>query len=49
MLLKSFIMPLFTYSDLVYTTNLKAKSVRVQEVGLAAFVQFLFGDVIAYS
>lgn len=43
MMVKSLIMPLFTYCDAVYSSNLKAKSIRVLERVFAACVRFVFG------
>lgn len=42
MLIKSLIMPLFTYCDSVYSSNLKVKSIRVLEKVFAACVRFVF-------
>lgn len=41
MLVKSLILPLFTYCHSVYTSNLKAKSIRVLERAFAACVRFV--------
>lgn len=41
-LVKTLILPLFTYCDTVYSTNLNAKSIRVIERAFAACVRFVF-------
>lgn len=43
MLLKSLILPVFTYCDSVYSTNLTAKSVRVLERAFSACIRYVFG------
>lgn len=42
MLIKSLIIPLFTYCDSVYSTNLNATSVRVLERAFSACIRFVF-------
>lgn len=42
MLVKSLILPLFTYCDAVYSTNLNAVTVRVLERAFSACVRFVF-------
>lgn len=43
MLVKSLILPLFTYCGSVYSSNLNAKSILVVERAFAACVRFVFG------
>lgn len=43
MLVKSLILPLFTYCGSIYSTNLSATSIQVVERAFAACVRFVFG------